>query len=789
MPSKILQNTYQVKNRKRIFFRNKNQLNKNYMKKLTNLSKFDYQFFTLLIILVVLVINLTFGLFLFSPRVMAKRTTTVATDCTIQSQTTAWTKTCTLPKFDKKLGTLLSATIQGSINTETIWKIENRDVGTADFRLTVGAIADFKDPVTGGDTDSLFETNVGGVNISGIVSDQTLTHSLTPFDNTFDSNGASGRTYDGTTPNTGDSNRIYPKIISSKTDSKVLTDPSSLSFFNGNLGDNFTTNISTRGRTVTDYNTTNFTQSIDTIAGATMKIIYEYEAPNVAISFANLSPIVVPEADFLFNLQVQNMETSATPSGVQATLTLPAGTIFDPSTFTFDGWVASFSANVVTLVRNEPMSASLIEGLPIKLRFSNSAPNSILLTANVIIAENDFDLTNNQKSDTVTKNLPPILSTITSFSNINNNLIFKLPDNFLTAVDPNQNPNSSFPVIDFVKNFVITNLPNPESGQLFLDNLGTIPLTLNQVLTIEQSKSLYFKPKSAFVGNVSFGFTANDSFDAKNLPIIASFNLTNQKATGTGQYYYGSGGTVFTSSDNSANSSNNSSNNLANSPNTSQNIDPKNLQQYNSQSTIKPNSDQENQYNSVDSQTAQNNQPSNDFNTDSNLNLEKMVFRVVDNKLLDKNNKDINTDNQNLTDKNGQIDKNTINKIIQNFLEKVQDDEDSGKDETSQLKGQIFIEQNNKIVYKITAKTAQRNEEIIIKLQEGSNKTNEKNNLKTENAQNLIRTGGESTENIKQIIIGVLAILGAIGLLWTYFAKIKKGKNTSKIELGDNISR
>ena len=555
-----------------------------------------------------------------------------------------------------------------------------------------------------------------------------------------------------------------------------MTDIDSLTFFAGTTGETFTTNIATRGRTITDYDTTNFTQNIDTIAGASAEVLYEYESPNVAIRFDNLPVIAVPGTDFVFNLVVQNMEASPTPSGVRATLTLPNGTTFDPSSFTFAGWTASLTGNIVTFVRTNSMAASLTERLPIKLTITNGAANNIALITKVEIPETDYDPTNNQRTANIPKNQPPILSTISPFSIVNSGAVFKLPANILQAIDPNGSEPSEFNegiTIDFVKNFVITRLPNSANGELFLDELGATPATLNQVLTIQQGKNLYFKPKIGFVGNVSFNFTANDTFDAKNPPITAIFNLTNTNSQiGTGQYYGNNSLFGALSWSNSSNPGQNQTNS----------VNPQNTNNLTNNSQISQglNSQKAVQTNSTNNSQDTNNSSNNQTNQEQNLS-KRLIFRLVNGEIFDENNNKLSS-GEILVDKGGEIDKNKINQIIQKYLEFQSQKINSIQNKAIMDKMEIVIQQNGKIISKIITNKINNSDQ---ELETAQNVFLEKEN--SQNAKNLVRTG--AFENFGQMTIGVLAILGAIGLLWTYFTGLKKGKNENKIELGEQILR
>lgn len=711
---------------------------------------------TFLTILTILTTSLDF----FPHKVEARTQTTTASKCVLEMMRMDWNRNCSLVKFDSRLGKLKTVKLSAKANTENIWLVENLNITPQNIRLSIE------------DTQVILKGPTNTTNL--MIIDLPLINKTVNFaanDGNNDHNGIAGNSYDGITPNIDDNNAIYPKLTAEKISSQDLIDADSLATFLGSSAGEIIIIPVVANNLSGCRSSGNVSCIIETFASSEISVVYEYESPNVSVSFDNLPVIAVPGVDFIFNLQVKNIETSPTPSGVRATLTLPNGTTFDPSSFVFADWTATLTGNVVTFVRTNPMAANLTEKLPIKLTITNSAPNNIPLIAKVIITETDYDLTNNDKTANVPKNLPPILSTISPFSVVNNNTIFKLPTSILGAIDPNTIEN------DFVQSFTLTRLPNSLNGELFLDQLGTIPVTLNQILTTEQANNLYFKPKSGFIGNVSFEFSALDTFEAKNPPITTNFNLTNSQS-GTGQYYGTNTGTIALSNNSDSNQNSQNTTNSANSQANSQNII--NNSANNSQFTANSNSQNINNENTNNS---------NQTNQDQNL-PKKVIFKLINNQLVDQNGEKINSNNEILIEENGEINKDKINQIIQNYLKnqaqnKIENENRNNKEVLiNQNIQEIFIEQNGKILGKITTndKSSNNSNQVVVVFEtknETENSQNETDSNYTGKIQNLVRTG--ALENLGQIGIGILAILSAVGLLWTYFAKLGKGKNENKI--------
>ncbi|NJO15776.1 MAG: tandem-95 repeat protein [Thioploca sp.] len=98
-----------------------------------------------------------------------------------------------------------------------------------------------------------------------------------------------------------------------------------------------------------------------------------------------------------------------------------------------------------------------------------------------------------------------------------NNVMLPVPSLFATDSDGT------------VVSYTIATLPSLTQGVLYLSvGEGFAPLLLGTVLTPEQVKHLYFRPKSEFTGNASFTYTATDNQGAVSnqalvtMPIIAA---------------------------------------------------------------------------------------------------------------------------------------------------------------------------------------------------------------------------------------------------------------------------
>jgi hypothetical protein len=76
--------------------------------------------------------------------------------------------------------------------------------------------------------------------------------------------------------------------------------------------------------------------------------------------------------------------------------------------------------------------------------------------------------------------------------------------------------------------YTIATLPQESQGVLYLGDpeAGGTPITVGQVLTVEQIKTLFFKPKSDFTGNATFTYTATDNLGKVSSPALVTIPVT-----------------------------------------------------------------------------------------------------------------------------------------------------------------------------------------------------------------------------------------------------------------------
>ena len=77
-----------------------------------------------------------------------------------------------------------------------------------------------------------------------------------------------------------------------------------------------------------------------------------------------------------------------------------------------------------------------------------------------------------------------------------------------------------------IESFIITALPFASQGVLYMAD-GTTPVTVNQILTLEEANALKFDPKAGFVGDATFKYAAIDknglqgNIATVRIPVIA----------------------------------------------------------------------------------------------------------------------------------------------------------------------------------------------------------------------------------------------------------------------------
>jgi len=82
---------------------------------------------------------------------------------------------------------------------------------------------------------------------------------------------------------------------------------------------------------------------------------------------------------------------------------------------------------------------------------------------------------------------------------------------------------------DAITSFIITSLPSPKQGVLYMADGKTV-VRLNQTLTLEEANGLKFDPNIDFIGDVKFTYMAVDANGIKSsnarvtIPVVASYN-------------------------------------------------------------------------------------------------------------------------------------------------------------------------------------------------------------------------------------------------------------------------
>jgi hypothetical protein len=76
-----------------------------------------------------------------------------------------------------------------------------------------------------------------------------------------------------------------------------------------------------------------------------------------------------------------------------------------------------------------------------------------------------------------------------------------------------------------VVSYTIATLPSLTQGVLYLVEESFTPVLLGAVLTPEQVKHLYFRPKLEFIGNASFTYTATDNEGAESSPALVTMPI------------------------------------------------------------------------------------------------------------------------------------------------------------------------------------------------------------------------------------------------------------------------
>jgi len=725
---------------------------------------------------------LTIGVLTFSSlftltnpvKVMARTRTTLASKCVLGMDTMDWEKNCSLVKFDSRLGKLKTVKLMGSAATETTWLMENLNAKPQSTDLEVKNT----EVILRGPTPA---TNLMIINLPLL----TQTISLPAYDGLEDFNGLSGNSYNGITANIDDDNKIYPKVTENGSNSQDLTDATSLAIFTGTTaGQNIDIPIAASNRSLCG-SSGNVSYKVETLGSAEISVVYEYEDYDVAIDIIGpgpnfVLPIIVPDRDYPLIIKIENKDSEPTPPNTKATLLLPIGITFDETTFSLTGWsvvklINSDGTTLLTFTKTTAMAGNQIVDLPIIIKATAQAPNTIILNAKSIVDGIDFVPIDNQRTRDLEKDLPPILSTTTG--SFVNTAIFAAPIGFLGATDPN--------TLDSVRNFVIKSLPNPASGILYLDNAGTIPVTLGQILTPTQARGLFFKPTTGFVGVASFNFNAKDSFDLENpVPLAAVLTITapvNNNSTffggGVGSLVNNTGTNSGTSSTNTNNQTQNNSQN--NQTNTSQNGQVNNSQNSNVQNQ---NLNQQN-INQNNTNLVPKNSPINKiiiaFKNLSGENIEIKVEPNGDLKL-----------SQN-------IDQNALLKVLQfgETADKLKENGIIAIEKNGQIQliynqnaqvlginsdenGQGGLKNNSNPETNLKTNSANssqiknlENEKAVVILKEKTLEINVENNL-------LIRTGGE---NLANKIIAILIIISGIGLIWTFFGKNKIFKTSENL--------
>ena len=718
---------------------------------------FSYQNFLPIFQILILLAVLSSFFWTGSLQVQARTRTTAISKCVLEMTRMNWKKDCSLAKFDSRLGKLKTVKLTGSAATENLWLVENLNIEAQPIELEVKNTR----VVLQGPTPT---TNLMIINLPLV----NKTVDFGANDGFQDSNGLAGNSYDGVTPNIDDDNKIYPKLTAEAVISQDLSDTTSLATFSGSTAGEIVIIPVTASNLSGCNSSGNVVCRIETFGSAEIGVVYEYEDYDVAVNIVGFGPdfilpIIVPDVNYPLTVRITNKDSEPTPPGTKATLTLPPGVEFDISTFSLADWTVTRvfdeinGTTLVTFTKTEAMTASQIIDLPIIIKASSKAPNSIKIDVKAIVNGVDFLPSDNQSTRNLEKDLPPILSTTTgSFVNTG---IFRTPLGFLGGKDTN--------TLDSVKNFVIKSLPNSAAGILYLDAAGTIPVSLNQELTPNQASNLFFKPVVGFVGSVSFNFSAKDSFDLVNpVPISAVLTITANNPSNNSTFFAGGVGSLV-------NNSGGVNNSQPNQNISDQNPEPKNQQNQEkidnpNQKTLQNETQSVNQNNPVNKIiiSFQNKTGENiEIKVDSNGTLQlssnidqKALFRTLRSGQIAK---DLQENGIIAIEENGQI------RLIYRQNNKV-----LGIDEYIYENNLLKNNQNTSV---ISSKII--DEKVIQKTQNQNSKTLE---IKTEN-DSLIRTGGIDNSNK---ILGILIILLGFSLFIVFFKK----KTTQNYILEDSAN-
>jgi len=248
--------------------------------------------------------------------------------CNVDLARTAWVDSCTFDKFNSTNGTLLSVVLSMTSAIQTEARVENIDATPRDLDANFGA-----DIVLEDTKSEVIFTNIPNIHIA---------ESFTAWDGNTDYAGTSGN--------------IYPTQTNSLTNGRaynVVEHPNKVALYESSVDETVTLPVSADSfLTFNNGLAANFATLVETFASSEINIVYNYQAHHLQIDITNEGELH-PGEQGNYCVEVGNMESEQTPSGLEVRITLPDDVTFVE--ITDPNWDVVQIGQELILTRNTPM--------------------------------------------------------------------------------------------------------------------------------------------------------------------------------------------------------------------------------------------------------------------------------------------------------------------------------------------------------------------------------------------------------------------------------------------------